>query len=158
MRKNKKIAYLGIGIALYVVLSTMVIIPIVNRIKLDLGYIIFGYYLKVFGYSSTIVAVAGCIISNLLKGGSFPIAWAIAQAFIAICLSYIFSKTKKTWIEIIASIIIMYIGIGLIKTFLEVLLFQLPLEAKLLSNFVAFIADTIPLIIGIFLSRKIKIH
>ncbi len=42
MKKNQKIALLAIGIALYVVLSAFVIIPIVNRIKLDRGYIVFG--------------------------------------------------------------------------------------------------------------------
>ena len=38
MKRNRKIALLSLGIALYAVLSAFVIIPIINRIKLDLGY------------------------------------------------------------------------------------------------------------------------
>ena len=42
MKRNQKIAFLSLGIALYVVLSAFVIVPIVNRIKLDLGDIVFA--------------------------------------------------------------------------------------------------------------------
>ena len=69
MKRNQKIAFLSLGIALYVVLSAFVIIPIVNRIKLDLGYIVFAMYLNTFGMPATIVGVAGCILAELLKGG-----------------------------------------------------------------------------------------
>ena len=66
MNRQRKTALLGIGIALYVVLSTVVIIPIINRIKLDLGYIVFGVYLN------TIPAVSSpwtfCFLSDHVSG------------------------------------------------------------------------------------------
>ncbi|MBR5755504.1 MAG: ECF transporter S component [Erysipelotrichaceae bacterium] len=158
MKQTRKTAFLGLGIALYIVLSTFVIIPIVNRIKLDLGYIVFGAYLNVFGIPATIVGVAGCIIANLLKGGSFPIAWATGQLFIGLSLGYLLPKTKKTWLKIVYAIISCFIGIVVIKTAIEVPLFRLPLVAKIMSNSAAFVADTIPLIIGILISGKIKLR
>lgn len=157
MNKNRKIAFLGLGIALYAVLSAFVIIPIINRIKLDLGYIVFGIYLNTFYIPATIVGVLGCIIGNLLKGGSFPIAWAIGQAFIGISLGYLFSKTKSTSLKILYCLISAFIGIGLIKTVIEVAMYQFPFGLKFSSNMVAYVADVIPLIIGVLLSKKIRI-
>lgn len=157
MKKNQKIAFLSIGIALYVVLSAFVIIPIINRIKLDLGYIVFGLYLNTFGIPATVVGVLGCILGNLLKGGSLRIAWPIGQAFIGLSLGYLLPKTKNIWLKILYSIISVFIGIAIIKTVIEVAMYQFPLGLKFSSNFAAFIADVIPFIIGILLNQKIKI-
>ena len=158
MKRTRKIAYLGIGLALYIVLSAFVIIPIVNRIKLDLGYIVFGFYLNVFGMASTIVGTAGCIIANLLKGGSLPLAWAAGQIFIGLSLGYLLPKTEKLYLKIIYAIAMCFVGIVVIKTAIEVPLYRLPLEAKILSNSAAFLADVVPLIIGIILSLKARIR
>jgi len=157
MKKNLKIALLSIGIALYTVLSAFVIIPIVNRIKLDLGYIVFGLYLNTFGMIATIVGVLGCILGNMLKGGSIPIAWAIGQAFIGLTLGYLLPKTEKLYLKIIYCLISAFIGIGVIKTVIEVLIYQWPIWLKFTSNFAAYVADVIPLIIGVILNKKIKI-
>ena len=157
MKKNLKIALLSIGIALYTVLSAFVIIPIVNQIKLDLGYIVFGLYLNTFGMIATIVGVLGCILGNMLKGGSIPIAWAIGQAFIGLSLGYLLPKTEKLYLKIIYCLISAFIGIGVIKTIIEVLIYQWPIWLKFTSNFAAYVADVIPLIIGVILNKKIKI-
>lgn len=158
MNKTRKIAFLGLGIALYAVLSAFVIIPIVNRIKLDLGYIVFGIYLNKFGVISSIVGVFGCIIGNLLKGGSFPIAWAIGQLFIGLTLGYLLPKTENIYLKILYCLISAFIGIGLIKTVIEVMMYHFPFMLKLSSNLAAFVADVIPLIIGVLLSKKIRME
>ena len=157
MKRNQKIAFLSLGIALYVVLSAFVIIPIVNRIKLDLGYIVFGIYLNTFGIPGTVVGVLGCIIAELLKGGSFRIAWPIGQAFIGFTLGYLLPKTEKIWLKIVYSILSVFIGIALIKTVIEVWMYQFPWVLKFASNFTAFIIDTIALVIGVLLNKKIRI-
>ncbi|MBR5341386.1 MAG: ECF transporter S component [Erysipelotrichaceae bacterium] len=157
MNRNRKIAFIGLGIALYAVLSAFVYIPIINRIKLDLGYIVFGLYLNTFGMISTLVGVFGCIIGNLLKGGSLPIAWATGQAFIGLSLGYLLPKTDKMWLKIIYCIISTFIGIVVIKTAIEIAMYHYPFWAKTLSNCVAYIADVIPMIIGVILSKKIRI-
>jgi len=158
MNKTRKIAFLGLGIALYAVLSAFVIIPIINRIKLDLGYIVFGIYLNKLGIISSIVGVLGCIIGNLLKGGSLPIAWAIGQLFIGVSLGYLLPKTNNIYLKILYCLISAFIGIAVIKTIIEVLMYQFPIALKFSSNFVAYVADVIPLIIGVILSKKIKME
>ena len=157
MKKNLKIAFLALGIALYTVLSAFVIIPIVNRIKLDLGYIVYGMYLNTFGMIATIVGVLGCILGNMLKGGSIPFAWAIGQAFIGLTLGYLLPKTDKMYLKIIYCLIFAFIGIGVIKTVIEVAIYQFPIWLNFTSNFAAYVADVIPLIIGVILNKKIKI-
>lgn len=157
MKRNQKIAFLSLGIALYVVLSAFVVIPIVNRIKLDLGYIVFGVYLNTFGIPGTIVGVLGCIIAELLKGGSFRIAWPIGQAFIGLTLGYLLPKTEKVWLKIVYCIISVLIGIALIKTVIEVAMYQFPFNLKFASNFAAFIVDAVALIIGVLINKKIRI-
>lgn len=158
MNKTRKIAFLGLGIALYAVLSAFVIIPIINRIKLDLGYIVFGIYLNNLGIISSIVGVLGCIIGNLLKGGSLPIAWAIGQLFIGVSLGYLLPKTNNIYLKILYCLISTFVGIAVIKTIIEVLMYQFPIALKFSSNFVAYVADVIPLIIGVILSKKIKME
>ena len=70
MSKNRKITYMGLGIALYVVLSYTIKIPLINRIRTDPGYLAFGLFLCLFGTPGTLVGVLGCIISNLLYSGT----------------------------------------------------------------------------------------
>lgn len=157
MKQNQKIAFLSLGIALYVVLSAFVIIPIVNRIKLDLGYIVYGIYLNTFGIPGTVVGVFGCIIAELLKGGSFRIAWPIGQAFIGLTLGYLLPKTEKVWLKILYSIISVFIGIALIKTVIEVAMYRFPFNLKFASNCAAFAVDALALAIGILINKKIRI-
>ncbi len=157
MKRNRKIAFLGIGIALYVVVSILVRIPLVNRIKLDMGYIVFALFLSEFGISGTVVGVAGCVIANMLSGGSLPVAWALAQALIGIVMGLYFAREKNTLKRCLLAIPVMFIALSGLKTILEVWMFQLPLYAKFLSNSVAFIADLIPFCIGTVLSSRLRI-
>ena len=44
-----------------------------------------------------------------------------------------------------------------LKTVIEVLIYQWPIWLKFTSNLAAYVADVIPLIIGVILNKKIKI-
>ena len=155
---NKKIAYYGMGIALYVVLSLTIKIPLINHIKTDFGYVVFGAFLNLFGTEATIVGVAGCILSNMRTGGSFPIGWIIGQLFIGISCGLFFRKTDKMWLKILFAIASVFIGIAVIKTAVEVIFFNLALEAKIIRSLVAFVADAIPMALGLLISTKIKVR
>ncbi len=158
MKSNKKIAYYAMGIALYVVLSLTIKIPLINHIKTDFGYVAYGAFLNLFGMGATVVGAVGCVLSNMLTGGSFPIGWLIGQIFIGISCGYFFSKTDKTWLKVLFSIASVFLGIAVIKTAVEVLFFNLPLEAKILRSVIAFVADAIPMALGILISTKIRLR
>ena len=157
MSKNRKITYMGLGIALYVVLSYTIKIPLINRIRTDPGYLVFGLFLCLFGTPGTLVGVLGCIISNLLYSGTFPLGWALGQTFIGLFCGYVFSRTEKTWLKLVWGAIAVIIGIGGIKTVVESLLFKLPFGVKLVRGLVAAVADAVPFLAGILLSTRIRL-
>ena len=156
MSRNKTITYLGMGIALYVVLSYTVKIPLINQIRTDFGYLVFGVFLCIYGIEGTIVGVLGCIISNLLYSGTFPLGWAMGQLFIGLSCGFLFKKTENTALRVLIACISVLIGIGVIKTLVESFLFNLPLAAKFVRGIVASIADAVPFAAGIILSKKVE--
>lgn len=154
--KTKKIALLGIGIALYVVLGFTIKIPLISHIQTDLGYIAFGCLLYLLGWQACIVGVIGCLFESLIFSGWIPIGWMTGQLIIGIICGNIYTKTKNTAIHIATTIIAVFIGIALIKTAIECTLYGIPLIIKFPKNFIAFIADTIPMIIGYFIAKRLE--
>ena len=157
MNRTRKITYLGMGIALYVVLSMTVKIPLINQIKTDFGYLAFGAFLNLFGMEGTLVGVLGCIIANSFVGSAFPPGWVLGQIFIGVFCGLLLKKTDKLWLKSLITVVAVFIGIGVIKTAVEVWLFQIPFEVKVIRNLIAFVADAIPMVIGVIISDKMKI-
>ena len=158
MNRTKKITYLGMGIALYVVLSMTVKVPLINQIKTDFGYLAFGAFLNLFGMAGTVVGVLGCIIANSFVGSAFPPGWVAGQLFIGLFCGYLLKKTEKIWMKALVCIAGVFIGIAVIKTIIEVALFAIPFKIKVLRNLVAFVADVIPMIIGVIISCSNRIR
>ena len=154
--RTKLITYMGLGIAIYVVLSFTVKIPLLAHIRTEPGYIAFGIFLCLFGYPATSVGVLGCIIANLLYSGTFPVGWALGQLFIGLFCSFCFSKVSNVWIRCAIGTAAVFIGIAGIKTVVESLLFDLPIAAKVVRGLVASAADAVPFVIGILISSRIR--
>ncbi|MBP0969217.1 MAG: ECF transporter S component [Oscillospiraceae bacterium] len=158
MSNTKRLTYMGLGVALYVVLSFTVKIPILAHIRTEPGYIAFGLFLCLFGYPATSVGVLGCIIANLLYSGTFPIGWALGQLFIGLTCSWAFPRLKNMAAKMAVGFLSVMIGIALIKSLSESILFNLPLGVKLVRGAVAALADTVPFLAGILLSSQIKLQ
>lgn len=162
MNNTKKICNLALGTALYVVLSATVKIPLIGHIQTDLGYVAFGSYLVMFGWKAAVVGVIGCIIESMLFSGWLPIGWAVGQAFIGIMcgLWYRYTDNKgtayKNITRIACTVLAVFIGVAVIKTVIECQLYSIPLEAKFAKNTIAFIADAVPMILGVFIGEKLK--
>ena len=158
MSVTKKVAYLGIGIALYVVLGCVMNIPLLanSHLQTDLGYIAFGVYCCIFGWLGVFVGAIGCVIESMLISGWFPVGWLFGQIFIGIACGIIYKRESNKVVHIIVTVLSVFIGIAVIKTVIECALFGIPLEVKFAKNFVAFIADTIPMIVGLFLGYKLR--
>ncbi len=155
--RTRKLTVLGMGIALYVVLSYTVKIPLINQIRTDFGYLVFGVFLCIYGWQASVVGVLGCIISNLLYSGTFPLGWALGQLFIGLFCGWLLPKQKSRVLRCLTAAIAVLIGIAGIKTIVESVLFNLPLGLKVVRGLVAAVADLIPFLAGILISDRLPV-
>ena len=153
MNNTKKVAFLGMGIALYCVLGMIMNIPLLagSHLQTDLGYVAFGTFLYLFGWPACIVGVIGCLFESLLTSGWVPLGWMLGQLFIGITCGLIYKKSQHKWVWIVTTILSVFVGVGVIKTLVECLLYSIPIIVKFPKNFIAFIADTIPRLLGLWL-------
>lgn len=163
MKRNKtliNICVIGIGIALYIALAATVKIPLIAHIQTDLGYIVFGAYCVWLGIPAILIGVAGCTIESIVFNGMFPPGWFVGQLFIGVVcgISLYLLKNKKSQVKYTISALVtitaVFVGIALIKTGIECYLFGIPFEIKIVKNIVAFVADVIPMLIGVFIGFK----
>ena len=86
----------------------------------------------------------------------FSISWFVANLIIGLGCGYVFKKTNNIWKQIIA--ILIFVGIGMLgaKTGIECYLYHIPFEIKIVKNLVAFGIDSLTMIIGLFIYRKIN--
>lgn len=168
---TKDICKLALGIALYMVLSMTCKIPLIGHIKTDFGYVAFGTYCVTFGSVGTIIGVIGCIFSSMLFSGMFPVGWVFGQIAIGIITGkistfyidklYKSNPDKATFrlcfilIAIWVAIAI-FIGIIIIKTVIECIIFSIPIPVKLVKNTIAAIADYPPMLIGVYIGYRVK--
>ena len=158
MSNTKKIAFFGIGIALYFVLGMIMNIPLLagTHLQTDLGYVAFGAFLYLFGWQACIVGIIGCLFESLLTSGWVPVGWMVGQLFIGVVCGIVYKKTQRKWLWIITTIVAVFIGVALIKTGIECALYFIPFMVKFVKNFVAFIADVIPMLFGLWLGTVIE--
>lgn len=155
MNNIKKIAYMGIGIALYVALSMAVQIPLIGHLKTDLGYIAFGVFLYGFGVPALLVGVIGCFLESIIFSGWIPLGWMAGQLAIGVICGLAYKKIKNVWVLIGITIASVFLGVGLIKTVIECALYNIPFAVKIAKNSVAFVADVVPMVFGLLLGKKI---
>ena len=145
----------AIGIALFVVLSLCLQVPVFQNYYLCLGYIAMAVYCYSFGtVSGTIVGVLGVVIYCLLTNGlrGMP-GWALGNVVIGVCLGLTFSRTKKIqnkalqyvlWIA--AVVVSVALGILGVKALVDSLIRSQPFLVRAGMNVYAFVADVVVLI------------
>ena len=146
------------GIALYVVLGSIINIPLLagSHIQTDLGYVAFGICCYLFGADAFVVGMIGCMFESLLTSGWIPAGWMLGQAFIGIVCGLIYTKTTDKRIHIAVTVIALIVGIVVIKTAVECMMFSIPVGVKVPKNVVAFVSDLIPMITGLLLGYRLK--
>lgn len=162
--KTKSLCITAIGIALFVVLSLCLQVPIFENYYLCLGYSIIAIYCYSFGIKKGIAVgffgvILYCLIINGLRG--MP-GWAIGNLYICFILGITCKIAKfqnNIWIKygIISISIILSTAIGIlgVKSIIECMLYSQPFWIRILNNIYAFIADCIVLIISIPLCQKL---
>ena len=156
----KELCLNGMGIALFVVLSMCLRVPVFENYYLCLGYIVMAVYSYSSILNGTIIGTLGvfiyCLLINGLRG--MP-GWVIGNIFIGIFLGLGFKMSKKIKNKLIKIIFIsifivigVLIGILGIKSLVEMYLYSQPFILRLGNNIYAFIADIFILFISIPIS------
>lgn len=157
MANTKKICYLAVLTALYVVLSAFLKINIIGNIQPDFGYLASAVALCAFGTWGTVVGVIGCSLESLLFSAyGFSISWAVANLIIGLICGFAFSKYKSFWIREAFTVFACFIGVLFAKTAIECYLYAIPIAVKIPKNAVAFAIDSAVMICGLLLSRRIS--
>lgn len=158
MKHTKTICILGVLTALYVVLSAFCKVNLIGNIMLDFGYVAFAVALCKFGPIGAVVGVVGCALESILFSAyGFSISWVIANAIIGIGFGYACKYTENTIARIAFMLAASLLGLLIAKTGIECVLYKIPLLIKIPKNAVAWIADSVMMIFGIFLEKRLKI-
>jgi len=157
MNKTKKICYLAVLTALYVVLSAFLKINLIGNIQIDLGYIAFAVALCEFGIYGAVVGVIGCAIESLLFSAyGFSIGWAVANAIIGIGCGMVFARTDRISVRIFSIILFAAIGLLGVKTVIECSLYSIPYVVKLPKSAMAFVVDSLVMIVSLAPYQKLR--
>ncbi len=154
----RKMCVTAMGIALFVALSLCLQVPIFENYYLCLGYVVMAVYCYSFGtFSGAAVGSLGVILYCVITGGlrGMP-GWCLGNLVIGILLGVTFRKTttmnhNAVWWCINCAVIIAAtaIGILILKSLLEHIIYAHPFLIRTANNIYAFVADVVILIISL---------
>ena len=166
----KDITYLAIGIALFVVLSMCLRVPVFENYYLCLGYVVMTVYIWNFKwYEGTIIGVLGVILYSWIGGlgvNGLP-GWATGNLVIGLILGMTLPLFKKLADKVVKSeelakkkaiivplfivvaIIATFIGIELVKSFVDMFVVSQPFAVRFIKNFNSFIADAFVIVASV---------
>ena len=156
--KTKKLALMAVGIALFVVLSLCLQVPVFENYYLCLGYVAMAVYCYSFGtLAGTVVGFFGvilyCVVISGLRG--MP-GWALGNVVIGVGLGLTFKATKSLkakgnqyalWVG--AVILFTALGILGVKSLIDSLIKAQPFLVRAAMNLYAFVADAVVLTLSL---------
>ena len=160
---TKEICALAVGVALFVVFSLCLQVPVFENYYLCLGYIVVAAYCYSFGaLKGSLVGFLGvivyCFITNGLRG--MP-GWSLGNIVIGVVVG-LACKLTRNYKNAIARYIIISMSIVLstavailgVKSIVECVLYSQPFFLRAINNSYAFIADVFVLIISLPICSK----
>lgn len=162
---TKKICVLAMGIALFVVLTLCLQVPVFENYYLCLGYVVMAVYCYLFGplYGSLIGffgVVLYCLLTNGLRG--MP-GWSIGNIIIGIFVGIACKLTanmKQILLRhtIIALTIVLSTALAMlgVKSIIECFLYSQPFIIRTANNIYAFLADAFVLIFSLPICYKMN--
>ena len=162
--KTKKISLMAVGIALFVVLSLCLQVPVFENYYLCLGYVVMAVYCCSFGtLSGTVVGFFGvilyCVVISGMRG--MP-GWSLGNIVIGVALGLAFKHTRRMRsaflrYAILCAVIVAATALGIlaVKSGTESLLYMQPFAVRAAKNMSAFVADAAMLIISLPICRAL---
>lgn len=151
MESIKDITFPAIGIALFVALSMCLRVPVFDNYYLCLGYVVMTVYVWCFRwYEGAIVGCLGVILYCIIGGLGFngmP-GWAAGNIAIGLIIGLTLKQIKKiknkavqVIITLVVAVIATFIGIEIIKSFIDSFVVSQPFIIRFGKNMTSFIAD-----------------
>ena len=155
---TQKLCITALGIALFVVLSLCLQVPVFENYYLCLGYVAMAVCCFSFGaVSGTLVGVLGVVLYCLVISGlrGMP-GWALGNLVIGAVLGLAFPRTRKlksrglaAAMNAAAILISVTAGILCLKSLLESMLYLQPFAVRAGKNFTAWVADLTVLLLSL---------
>ena len=155
---TKKISLLSVGIALFVVLSLCLQVPVFENYYLCLGYVVMAVYCYSFGIvAGTVVGCLGVVLYCLLTSGlrGMP-GWALGNVVIGVGLGLTFKATKSlkskgTQYALWVGAVILFTALGIlgVKSLIDSLIKAQPFLVRAGKNIYAFVADIVVLLVSL---------
>lgn len=162
----RRIARGALGVALFAVLGLALQVPVYQNYYVSLGYFAMAAWLYCFGTADgTIAGTLGVILYCTITGGmrGMP-GWTLGNLAIGLILGPVFAYTKGLrnrerrrpvpaaavyGIEIIAASAATALGILVVKSFTEVVLYAQPMTVRMATNAAAAVTDIVTLAIAV---------
>lgn len=155
----KDITFIAVGIALFVALSMCLRVPVFENYYLCLGYIVMTVYVWCFKwYEGAIIGFLGVILYCVIGGLGFngmP-GWAVGNIFIGLIvgfgLKYIRKLKRKTLQVILTAVVAIigtFIGIEIIKSFIDSFIVGQPFVVRFAKNLTSFISDAFVIVVSL---------
>ena len=152
---TKRICITAMGIALFVVLSLCLQVPVFENYYLWLGYVVMTVFCYYYGpFSGAAVGSLGVVLYCLLTSGlrGMP-GWALGNLVIGIGVGAVCKLTDKMRQRLLRHLLIglsvvLCVGVAMlgVKSFVECILYTQPMLLRMAKNTYAFIADTVVMI------------
>ena len=154
---TKKLCILAMLTAMYVVLSAFLKFTLFSNVMMDLGYIVFTVALCIYGPWGTVVGVLGCALESILfTAYGFSISWCAANLAIGLICGFAFKISRSELEKHLIILCAVAVGILVVKTAIECPLYGIPVEVKIPKNAVAFAADTVTMMLGLWVWKLIQ--
>ena len=161
---TKKLCLMAIGVALFVALSLCLQVPVFENYYLCLGYVVMAVYCYSFGtLAGTVTGCLGVVLYCLLTSGlrGMP-GWTLGNLVIGVLLGLTFRVTKpmgqvalKSALNTAAIVVATALGILVVKSVTECLLYAQPFPVRAGKNLYAFVADVVMLLVSLPVSMNL---
>ena len=157
--KVRDITFTAVGIALFTALSMCLRVPVFDNYYLCLGYIVMTVYIWCFKwYEGAIIGFVGVILYCIIGGLGFngmP-GWAIGNIFIGLIIGFALKPVKKlrhktlqVALTAVVAVIATFIGIEIVKSFIDSFVVSQPFIVRMGKNTTSFISDAFVIVVSL---------
>lgn len=157
--KTKDITFMAAGIALFVILSMCLRVPVFENYYLCLGYVVMTLYIWCYKwYEGAVIGFFGVILYCLIGGLGFngmP-GWAVGNVVIGLLLGItlkfiqkINRKPVQVFLLAIAAVAAAFVGIEWIKSLIDSFVVGQPFWVRFAKNTSSFIADAFMIVVSL---------